>query len=153
MRPGVSVSRAAFIGYWPVPVPDWAPPFIVPLVEPLLIEPLVEEPAPMEPAPIVPLVEPLLIEPDVSLAPPPALLELFVFSVLDPAVPGEDMVGVLGVVTVPETPAVCASASPDAPSENASVAARSLRDIGLSPEICLAVINQLQVVTRLADAT
>jgi hypothetical protein len=106
MRPGGSVSRAAFAGYWPVPEPDWAPPFMVPLVDPLLIEPLVDDPAPIEPEPIVPLVEPLLMEPAVSLAPLPMVLALFVFSVLEPGVPGEDMVGVLGVVTVPDTPAV-----------------------------------------------
>jgi hypothetical protein len=138
---------------------DWPLPFIVPLVEPLLIEsppeefaapiepPLIEDPLPVEPSvavadpdippPIVPLVEPSLIEPvglpDMLAVP----LELSVFWVLDPAAPGTDIAGVLGLAMVadapaPPLPAVCAKARPEVQSENASVAAISLRDMVIS---------------------
>jgi hypothetical protein len=110
---------------------------MVPLVEPLLIEPPVEEEAPIDPAPIVPLVEPLLIEPEVSLEPPAAPFMFKVFSVLEPGVPGVDMVGGLGLLMVAFEPTVplaadCAKARPEVQSEKASVAAINLYDMVIS---------------------
>jgi hypothetical protein len=115
------------------------PPFIVPLVEPLLIEPAVEVELPIEPAPMVPLVEPLLIEPEVSLL---VVFELVLLPLPEPAelfaprlpdvltlAPGT-FTPMPPLLAAPVAPVeLCAMARPEKKSEHASVAAKNFDDI------------------------